>query len=334
MKKLTLSVLTAFVLCMFFGSVAIAAPEYSLKLQTYYSTSNADHIRNFAKEVGEYSNGRIEITVFTGGELVSSPNIIKSVRSGMIDMGVASGGFFTELTMNDIEAGLPMAWLSTEEADKIFDEKGLGELVAADYATQGVFYLNTLWNAQYTILSKEPVNSLDDLRNLKIRAISAPAKMLQSLGVATVNMPPEDIYLALSTNQIQAVLYGAPFEYVLNKYYEVAPYILTTPVLNPITDGVFINQRIWDGMDQECKDAIEKAADNLRYAYYNYGMEKDKEALSTVFEGKITTLSDADIAEMTAAAVKVWEEEAQRGPSNAKAVELILENAREKGRIK
>ena len=190
MRRFTLSILTALVLCLVIGAPVLAAPEYDLKLQTYYSTTNADHVRNFAKEVEQKSNGRIHITVFTGGELVSSPNVVKAINGGMLDMGVTSGSHFTELKMSNIEAGMPMAWLSTDEATQIFDKDGLLELVAADYAKHGVKYINVLWNAQYTILSKQPINSLADLRKLKIRAISGSAKMLQDLGVATVSMPP------------------------------------------------------------------------------------------------------------------------------------------------
>ncbi len=333
MRKCILGFIVVLVLCLGSGGAVFAKPEYDLKLQTYYSTTNADHIRNFAKEVGEKSKGRIKITVYSGGELVSTPNVIKAVRGGMIDMGVTSGGQFTELTMGNIEGGLPMAWLSTAEADQLFDKDGLLALVAADYAKHGVKYLNTLWNAQYTILSKRPINGLDDLRKMKIRAISGSAKMLQALGVSTVSMPPEDVYLALSTGQIDGTLYGAPFEYAINKFYEVAPYILMTPVLNPITDGVFIRQALWDGMDKECQGALMEAAYNLRYAYYNFGLEKDKEALSTIFKGKQTTLPEADIAAMTRAAVVVWDEEAKVSPDTAKAVGFIKENARRLGRI-
>lgn len=333
MRRLIPSIFAVLVLCLTFSVPVLAAPEYDLKLQTYYSTSNADHVRNFAKEVEEKSNGRIHITVFTGGELVSSPNVVKAINGGMIDMGVTSGSHFTELNMSNIEAGMPMAWLSTDEATQIFDKDGLLDLVAADYAKHGVKYLNILWNAQYTILSKRPINSLADLRKLKIRAISGSAKMLQDLGVATVSMPPEDIYLALSTNQIQGVLYGAPFEYAINKYYEVAPYILLTPVMNPITDGVLINMKLWNRMDKECQDAIMSAAHDLRFAYYNYGLEKDKEALDTIFKGKQTTLPEEDIAAITKAAVIVWDEEAKTSPEAAKGIAIIKENARRLGRI-
>lgn len=332
MKKLIL-LINVLILCLCFSASSFAEPEYDLKLQTYYSPSTIGHVQDFADDVAAKSNGRIKITVYSGGELVSTPNIIKGVRGGMIDMGVSSGGQFTELTMGNIEGGMPMAWLSIAEADQIFDEGGLLELVAADYAKHGIKYLNALWNAQYTIISKEPINNLDDLRKCKLRATGGNAKMLRALGATPVNLPPEEVYLALSTGQINGALYGAPFEYMINKFYEVAPYILMTPILNPITDGVYINQKIWDEMDQECRDALMDAAHDMRYAYYNFGMEEDKKALDTIFKGKQTTLSEEDIRAIIKAAVVVWDEEAKVSPDTAKSIEIIKENARRLGRI-
>ena len=333
MKRSAFILLSGLFVCLFLAAPASAAPEYELRLQCYYSGENLGHITAFADDVAKRSSGRIHITVFPAGEVVSSPNVLKAVSSGVVEMGVSTGSHFTELALGSIESGLPLSWMSIDEAAAIFDKGGLMDLVSAEYAKFGVKYLNVLWNAQYTIISKEPVRSLDDLRKMTIRAIGGSAKMFEALGVKTVPLAPEDILLALDKNQIQGALYGAPFEYVVDKYYKAAPYILMTPMLNPITDGVFINQKIWDGMDKECRDALLAAAHNLRYAYYNFGLEKDKVALATIFKGKQTTLPVEDIATMTKAAVAVWDEEAKVSPNTAKAVELIKENARRMGRI-
>ena len=333
MKRLIFSLLSALFLCLFLVAPAMAAPEYELRLQCYYSAENLGHITAFADDVAKRSNGRIHITVFPAGEVVSSPNVLKAVSSGVVEMGVATGSHFTELALGNIESGLPMSWMSIDEAAAIFDKGGLMDLVAAEYAKFGVKYLNVLWNAQYTIISKEPIRSLDDLRKMTIRAIGGSANMFEALGVKTVPLAPEDIRSALAKDQIQGALYGAPFEYVVDKYYETAPYILMTPVLNPITDSVFINQKIWDGMDKECQDALLGAAQTMRTAYYNYGMEKDEEALATIFKDKQTTLPAADITTLTQAAIAVWNKEGERNGDNAKAIDIIKENAKRVGRI-
>ena len=64
------------------------------KLQTYYSPTTVEHIKNFAKSVEVASNGRIKIQVFTGGELVSSDNMLKAVQGGMIDIAHGCGAYY------------------------------------------------------------------------------------------------------------------------------------------------------------------------------------------------------------------------------------------------
>ena len=333
MKKSMVTLLSALVVCLCFGASAWATPKYELRLQCYYTAENLGHITDFAEDVAKRSDGRIHITVFPAGEVVSSPNVLKAVSSGVVEMGISTGSHFTELPMGNIESGLPMSWMSSAEAEDIFDKGGLLDLVAAGYAWHGVKYLNVLWNAQYTIISKEPIRSLDDLRKMTIRAIGGSARVLDALGIKTVPLAPEDIRAALAKDQIQAALYGAPSEYVVDKYYEVAPYILMTPVLNPITDGMLINQKVWEAMDKDSQEALMGAAKAMRLAYYNYGLEKDKEALDTVFKDKQTVLPEADIASFTKAAIAIWDKESTRNDENAKAVGIIKEHARRVGRI-
>lgn len=189
-----------------------------------------------------------------------------------------------------------------------------------------------MWAIPHQILTKEPVNNLDDLRKMKIRAIGGSAKMLRALGVNTVNMPPEDLYLAMSTGQIDGVLYGAAYEYKLNKYYEVAPYLLETPITNPLVDHMVMNLKLWESMPPDLQKIIKMATDKMRWHHYlmvvsNYAKIKDE-----TFKG-VTTLSDADQKVLTEAAKAVWDEEAARSPENAAAVKIIENAARMAGRL-
>ena len=333
MKKLTRTVLAVVALCLVFCAPAFAEDQvYNLKLQTYYSPTTISHLENLVKSVDIASKGRIKIQLYTGGELVASDNMLKGVQGGMIDIAQGCGNYYTELTIGNIEGGMPMAWMSPLEAQIIYDEMGLGKIMAEEYAKFNVVYLGTMWAAPYQIVSKEPIKSLDDLRKMKIRASGASAKMLQALNVSTVNMPPEDMYLALSTGQVGAVLYGAAYEYQLNKYYEVAPYFLETPVLNPFVDSIIINKKVWDSMPADLQQILKNAVEMSRFAWYIHCEYLGAEARATIFK-EVTSLPEADQAEMVKAAVKIWDEEGARSPENAKAVEIIKAFAKSIGRI-
>jgi TRAP-type C4-dicarboxylate transport system substrate-binding protein len=333
MSRFSTTILALFVLCLAVGPSAMAAEEvYTFSYQSYYPAGNQHHITDFAKEVEEASKGRLQIKVYSAGELVSSANMLKAVRSGMLDMAHDCSMYFTELSIGAIGTGLPLAWMSAEEAEQIFSTV-LDKALEDDFAKAGTKYLGSMWAAPYHILSKTPINSLDDLRKMKIRSIGSSARMLNNLGVATVSMPPEDVYLAMATGQVDGCLYGAAFEYELNKFYEAAPYFCNTPITDPVVDVLIVNPKKWNKLPKDLQDVIIAAQKNLKWAYYNFGLKASKKSLETVFKGKTTTLSTQDIATMTAAAQQIWDEEAAKSPVHAKIIEALRQLAKSKGRL-
>jgi len=127
MKKFIVLLLSLLVVTSL-GAGLSNAVEYNLKLQTYYPPTMISGVQNLAKNIETMSNGRIKITVFSGGELVASPNMLKAVKGGMVDMVVGVGFYFSEIKLGDIESGLPMAWLNGAEAEIVFDKLGLRPL--------------------------------------------------------------------------------------------------------------------------------------------------------------------------------------------------------------
>lgn len=312
---------------------AMAEAEFKLKMQSYYPSAMLNAETTFAETINRESDGRIEIQTFSGGELVPTSQILNAVKTGTIDLGRGIGQLFTETPIGAIEAGMPMAWTSVEEANRVFFDLGLRDIVAEEYSKNGVNYLGPVWAAPYHFLSKRPIKSIEDMRSMKIRAVGASAKMLAEVGVQTVSMPPEDIYLALTTGQIDGVLYGSAFEYKETKYYEGGRFFNTTPVLDPITDALVINPDVWNSLPADLQTIVQNAADEMRSGYYDWITERDAEAIQELFKNTSTSFSEDDMRIMTEAAVKVWEEEAKRSPANAKAVEIIMENAKAAGRL-
>lgn len=312
---------------------AFAEAEFTLKMQSYYPSAMMGAEQTFAETIKRESGGRIEVQAFSGGELVPTSQILNAVRTGTVDMGRGIGQLFTETPIGAIESGMPMAWTSVEEADKIFFDLGLANLVAEDYAANGVTYLGPVWAAPYHFLSKRPIRSIEDMTKMKIRAVGASAKMLSEVGVQTVSMPPEDIYLALTTGQIDGVLYGSAFEYKETKYYEGGRFFNKTPILNPIVDSLVINPDVWNSLPEDLQKVIQSAANEMRSGYYDWITEQDKATIDTLFKNTTTEFSEEDLRTMTEAAVKVWDEEAKKSPNNAKAVEIIMENAKDSGRL-
>ncbi len=322
------------IIAIYLATGIATAADYNLKLQTYYPPTMLSGVKNMAKNIQTMSNDRIKITVFSGGELVSSPDMLKAVKSGMVDMAVGVGFYFSEIKLGDIESGMPMSWLNGAEAEIIFDKLGLRDIIANEYEKAGVHYVSELYAAPYHITTKNSASSIDDLSKMKIRSGGGAAKMLNKLGIATVSMPPEDMYLALSTGQIDGVLYGGAFEYKTMKFIEVAKYYNTTPVVNPLVDNFIINQKTWEKLPADLKAIITSAARQARWDYYNGIMGAEYEIRASDYAGKLNSFSADDVAKMTQAAEGVWDEEGKKSPEAAKAVELIKKLNTMMGRLK
>lgn len=304
------------------AALGIAA-EYTLKMQTYYSPTTAIAAKFFAEQVEALTSGRVKIQVFTGGELVNSANILKSVRTGMLDIGHGMGHHFTERKSGQLESGLPMSWMSATEAEILYERRGLKRLFAEDYAKLGVVYLGPVWAASYTTLSKKPIHSLDDMRKMKIRAVGATARLLSALGINVVNLPPEDIYMALTTGQIDGVVYGNPAEYKETKFYEAAGWLNATPFLNPIIDSLIVNKKLWDGLSDDIRAAFLSAAYMTRWQYYIWSENESIQAMESIFKGKITTFSAEDQKILFKAAQKIWTQEGQKSPDAHEGMEIL-----------
>ena len=309
------------------------AAEYNLKMQTYYSPTTAVAAKFFADQVEKLTNGKVKVQVFTGGELVDSNNILKAVRNGMIDIGQGMGHHFTERKSGQVESGLPFAWMSPEEADEIYEKRSLRNIVGDEYKKLGVVYLGPVFAAPSNALSKQPIRSLDDMKKMKIRAVGGNAKLLSSLGVNVVNMPVEDIYMGLTTGQVDGVVYGSAGEYKENKWYEAAPWLNVTPFIDPITDTLIINKKVWDKMPKDIRDAIQTAANDTKMAYYNWADEETQKAKREIFKDKMSAFSDADQKKMVQSAEKLWEEQAKKSDDARKGVEILREYAKSKGRL-
>ncbi len=332
MKRLIQTILAALALCLLISAPVMADDTYTIKFQCFYSPWGQAIPEEFARIIEEDSGGRIKVQLFNVGEIASSADVLKALQSGVLDLAYGYSVYFSEMPMANILSVLPMAWMSSEEGDLIYEKYGFADLAKQAYAEQGVTWLGLMWTASYQFLSKTPIASLDDMRKMKIRASGASAKMLQKLGVNTVFLPSEDLYLALQTGQVDAILWGAPFEYMEGKFYEAAGYICNTPVFDPSVCDALMNSKTWEKLPEDLQASVLKGVEFLSHTYYDRGMADNEEALSTVFKDKDTTLSDADIAEMTKAAMEVWEEEAAKGPLNAKAVEVLRQAAKDFGR--
>ena len=311
------------------------ADTVRLRMHTFYGTEVDEIAEDLRDRVKEASDGSIRIQFFRGGELVDSDQFVDAVARGTIDIAHGVGSYWPgRVDIGTIEGGLPGAWVSVEEARDIFAEQGLDELVTEAYAEQGVKLIGRGFGSDYGLLTREPVSSLEDLSNMPIRATSSIATVLEKFDIPTVFLPGEELYVGLSTGVIDGAIYGGPVEYEQLKLNEVADHYTFIKLLNPgWTENALINPRTWDSMSEEQQEILTSEIDQYLLDVHNW-LEEGNDRI--VEEGELfefATLPEEDSKKLAEAALPIWQEEAEKSERNARAVEILINNAKEQGRI-
>ncbi|MBK5932859.1 TRAP-type mannitol/chloroaromatic compound transport system substrate-binding protein [Rhodovulum imhoffii] len=319
------------------GLASVAAAEtVRLRFHTFYGTEMDEFAKKMRDTVKEASGGDLRIQYFRGGELVASDQFVDAVSKGTIDIAYGVGSYWGgQLDLGNIEAGLPGAWTTAEEARALFEDKGLDTLLAEAYAGKGVKLIGRGYGSNYDLLTKEPVNSLEDLKSMKIRATGQMAKVLEAFDIPTVYLPAQELYIGLSTGVIDGAIYGGPVEYEQLKLHEAATHYTFLNLLNPgWIETVIINPDVWEGLSETHRQILRDAIDQYAADIHNWLEEGNQKIVQDGDIFEFSTLPAEDSARLTEAAQSVWQEEAAKSERNARAVEILAENARAEGRLK
>ncbi len=315
------------------ASNAQAESTVRLRMQTYWGTESDEIHDIFTDDIKTASNKTLRVKRFRGSELVPNADMLQAVSKGTIDMCQGYAGYWPgQLDIASIEAGLPGAWTNYDEAQYIMETKGLNNLIREAYAEKGVHFLGTIMGGPFDLLTNKPVKSLDDLKNMKIRATPSVAKVLEKFDIPTVYLPGGELYLGLSTGTIDGVIYAGANEYKAMKLYESAKYYTFLNMVSPgYADDMLINKAKWDSLSDEHKRIIEMAYAKHARKMHTWMVSGSIDAgAEGLFE--FSSLSAEDSQRLRDAAKVIWQEEAAKSERNAKAIRILEEAAKATGR--
>lgn len=157
----------------------------------------------WAREIEKRTGGRVKITIYASGTLTKAAQVYEGVVSGISDLGMScfayTRGRFPLLEGLDLPMGYPdgmtASRISTELAVKYNPE---------ELADTHVLYIHA--HGPGILASKKPVDSLDDLKGMKIRATGLSSKIVTNLGGVPVAMPQGETYEALQKGVVEATL--------------------------------------------------------------------------------------------------------------------------------
>ncbi|MBQ4425890.1 MAG: TRAP transporter substrate-binding protein [Lachnospiraceae bacterium] len=259
----------------------------------------------FEKLVEEKSNGRIQIEVITAGALGGEEDMTEGVSIGTHDMCLTSNAPLAVFDERFSLFDLPFIFTSIDQVDVVLDgEIGRGLLDGLE--SSGIKGLSYFENGFRNITSNKPINSIDDIKGMKLRTMSNPSHVQywKDAGANPTPMTWGEVYTALQQGTIDGQ--ENPLLAIKgNKIYEVNKYIaMTQHVYTPVE--LIMNLNKFNELSADDQKLLLDCAQEA--AVYERGIAREINVDVKFFTDMGITVTYPDVAPFQAAAANVWKE--------------------------
>lgn len=290
-----------------------------------------------AERVKNRTNGRLILEPYPENALIPGKEVFSAVKRGMVPIGITSSAYdLAQVPLLNVNSGLPLNFAAEWEAAYFYQWLGFEQMVKDAFAKHGLmYYTDRVYPTEIAI--KKPVRKFEDFKGLKLRSSGILQTYLTSIGAAAAYIPGGEIYTALASGVIDGAHWGAVQGNDSVKFYEVCKYHLR-PALNvTATDYWTINKKEFEKLPKDLQEILAKTLEEqfwLRTTQYQFLENTTLSKIQKEQGVELITLPPPDFAKMQAAAMKTWDEVAQRSPECEKAVKMLQDFNRQMGRIK
>ena len=271
MLKKLLSVSLAAGLVLSAGSV-FAADTYRLRLAETWPPNFpifGEATKNFKKMAETMSNGRLKITIDSKNKHKAPLGIFDMVKAGQYDMGHSASYYWKGKDPNTLFfTTMPFGMTAPEQYAWFYYGGGM-ELMKKVYDRYGMlsFPGGNTGNQMGGWFRKE-INSLDDLKGLKMRIPGFAGEVLAKLGAKPTNIPAGELYTALERNTIDALEWVGPSLDLRMGFHKIAPYYYTG-WHEPATELQFlVNKKKFDKLPADLQEILVVAMKAAAYDMY------------------------------------------------------------------
>ncbi len=273
----------------------------------------------FADMVNAMSDGRLNIQVYAGGELVPALQSFDAVSQGTIEMGHGASYYWSgKVPAAQFFAAVPFGMTAKGVETWIYSGGGL-ELWRELYEPFNLVPIpmgNT--GVQTGGWFKKKINSVDDLRGLRMRIPGLGGNVLKKVGGNPVLMSGSEIYTALERGVLDATEWVGPYHDLRLGLNRAASFYYYPGWHEPGTElELIINSNAWAQLPEDLKAIVNNAAQATSMWMYTTMEYHNNEALLELQSSQnieILEFPSEVLAELKRVSEEVLEEEAATDP--------------------
>ncbi len=239
-----------------------------------------------AEKVKVMSNGRLQIRVYGAGELVPAFEVFDAVAEGTAEMGHGAAYYWRgKIPIAAIFTSVPFGmtaqetngWLhyggGLELWQELYEPHGLVPLASGNTGTQMGGWFN------------KEINSVSDLRGLRIRIPGLGGDVYQRAGSTSVSLPGGEVYTSMQTGVIDATEWIGPYNDLALGLHRVGRYFYYPGWQEPsATLEAIVNKDAWDSLPDDLKLILKTATRAINQDMLDEFTARNAQALKTMVD--------------------------------------------------
>jgi TRAP-type C4-dicarboxylate transport system substrate-binding protein len=243
------------------------------------------------KQMGEEwklaTDGRIAVTVFAGGSQGDESTVLRKMR-----LDALQAAAFTAVGLGSIDSAfnvfdIPFFFDSYDELNYVIEK--LTPVLRKRIEPKGFILLNWGHGGWIQVFTKKPVQTVDDLKKVKLWTSAGNDRMVQwfkANGFEPRAMAMTDILTGLTTGMIEG-LPTPPLAAMLFQWYRQTPYMLELG-LAPIVGANVITKKTWNAIPEADRAKMQVAADGVEKRLQVEVPKLDANAIATMTKNGLT----------------------------------------------
>jgi len=302
-----------------------AKPKIKWRMQTYAGPALAEHVIKPAIEsFNRIAGDEMQIELYFADQLVPTGELFRALKKGTLDAVQSDDDSMASPTEVTVFGGyFPFASRYSLDVPVLFNQYGLKEIWEEEYAKVGVKHLSAgAWDPCH-FATKKPVNSLKDLKGLRVFTFPTAGRFMAQFGVIPVSLPWEDVEVAMQTGELDGIAWSGITEDYTVGWANVTDYFLTNNISGAWIGSFFANMKRYNELPDKLKELLKLTMDSSHYyrQWWYWGGEAKLRVHGDKM--KLTTIPDEEWAQVEAAAHKFWDKIAKESKTKAKVVEIF-----------
>lgn len=269
---------------------------------------------NLANIINELSNGRLQVKVYGAGELVPALEIFDAVSHGTAQMGHGAAYYWKGKDPTfQFFSTVPFGLTAQEMNGWLYNGGGL-ELWQQAYAKYNLVPMPAgNMGVQMGGWFNKEINSIDDLKGLKMRIPGLGGEVLNRAGGTPVNLPGGELFTAMQSGTIDATEWVGPYNDLAFGFYKIAKYYYYPGWHEPGTAlEAIINKDALEALPKDLQAIVLNACKLANHEMLAEYTARNNDALQTLINkhhvqirrfpddvlGKLKTLSDEVVKEL------------------------------------